>query len=281
MKLRTFQPRPIGVGILFHWMCIVFIAQADETLPLLRVGTAFYTNVTITGVTATDIYFTSARGLGNAKLKNLDPTLQKHFKFDPASAEVANTNQKAGAPQSSNSATTGTPQNIDRTNARTVMDDAIARVKAIVNQPVRALPRTPEMEVSTCHPGWFHDGAIKPDFNTIDIRTTQDTKFDQRPFITSDLNPGVAFVGPEIEFNPMTKYFYVDRSLPKKKLTEAEMVEINGLYRVIGKCEDKLKPPSAQILDFVSGHTKALMVVAGSLVLLLVVVRFWMANRVD
>jgi hypothetical protein len=264
-------------------MCLIFIARADETLPLLRVGTDFYTNVTITAVTATDIYFTSARRSGNAKLKNLDPAMQKHFKFDAASAEMANTNQKAGAAQSSLSgtSTSGTPQIIDRTNAKAVMDDAIARVKAIVNQPVRAVPRTPDMEVSISSPGWFHAGATKPDFNTIDIRATQETKFDQKPYITSDLNPGVVFVGPEIEFNSMTKYFYVDRSLPKKKLTEAEMVEINSLYRVIGKCEDKLKPPSAQLQDFVSLHTKALMLAAGSLVLLLVFVRFWMANRMD
>jgi hypothetical protein len=38
----------------------------------------------------------------------------------------------------------------------------------------------------------------------------------------------------------MTKYFYEDRSLPKKKLTEAEMLEINRLYRVIGQCEQQL-----------------------------------------
>jgi hypothetical protein len=40
----------------------------------------------------------------------------------------------------------------------------------------------------------------------------------------------------DLEFNSMTKYFYLDRTLPKKKLTEAEMLEINKLYRVIGQC---------------------------------------------
>jgi hypothetical protein len=34
----------------------------------------------------------------------------------------------------------------------------------------------------------------------------------------------------------MTKFFYQDRSLPKKKLTEDEMVEINRLYRIIATC---------------------------------------------
>jgi hypothetical protein len=38
----------------------------------------------------------------------------------------------------------------------------------------------------------------------------------------------------------MTKFFYTDRSVPKKKLTEAEMVEINRLYRIIGKNQTEL-----------------------------------------
>jgi hypothetical protein len=45
------------------------------------------------------------------------------------------------------------------------------------------------------------------------------------------------FLGKELEFNAMTKYFYVDRSLPKKRLSEAEMIEINSLYRIIGEDE--------------------------------------------
>ena len=59
-------------------------------------------------------------------------------------------------------------------------------------------------------------------------------------YVTSDLNPGVVFVGRQLEFNAMTKYFYLDRSVPKKKLTQAEMVEINRLYRIIGHCEQQL-----------------------------------------
>lgn len=55
---------------------------AAETLPTLRVNSEIYSNVTITTVTATDIYFTHSRSLGNAKLKNLSPELQKRFNFD-------------------------------------------------------------------------------------------------------------------------------------------------------------------------------------------------------
>ena len=59
---------------------------ADEQLPLLRAGKNVYSNVTVTAVTTTDVYFTFAGGMGNAKLKDLNPDLQKHFHFDPAKA---------------------------------------------------------------------------------------------------------------------------------------------------------------------------------------------------
>jgi thiol-disulfide isomerase/thioredoxin len=45
-------------------------------------------------VTATDVYFTHSHGLGNAKLKNLDPDLQKKFHYDPAKAIVKEKQQK-------------------------------------------------------------------------------------------------------------------------------------------------------------------------------------------
>ena len=38
----------------------------------------------------------------------------------------------------------------------------------------------------------------------------------------------------------MTKAFYLDPAFPKKKLSETEMLEINGLYRIIGRCEQQL-----------------------------------------
>ena len=121
------------------------------------------------------------------------------------------------------------------------MNDAIFRVQDIVNQPVKQLKYTPGMvNVGFFSPGWFHPGATKPDFNTADVRVTQQFPYEQYQYVTSDLNPGVVFLGNELEFNSMTKYFYTDRLVPKKKLTEAEMLEINRLYRVIGHCEQQL-----------------------------------------
>jgi cytochrome c biogenesis protein CcmG/thiol:disulfide interchange protein DsbE len=79
----------LGVGIFLA----VFAANADEKLPLLKSGDNVYSNVTVTSVTATDIYFTYSGGIGNAKLKNLDRELQKHFHFDAAKAGAAEKSQ--------------------------------------------------------------------------------------------------------------------------------------------------------------------------------------------
>jgi hypothetical protein len=113
--------------------------------------------------------------------------------------------------------------------------EARARVIALINQPVTHLPRTGDPEVFS--PGWFHAGATKPDFANVDIRLTQEFPYENATYVTSDLNPNEMFLGKELEFNAMTKYFYVDRSLPKKRLSEAEMIEINSLYRIIGEDE--------------------------------------------
>src|SRR5882672_755364 len=56
---------------------------ASDKFPSLKVGDEVYSNVTVTSVTATDIYFSHSKGVGNAKLKSLTPELQKQFKFDP------------------------------------------------------------------------------------------------------------------------------------------------------------------------------------------------------
>lgn len=121
---------------------------------------------------------------------------------------------------------------------RQEMTAAIEKVAAIVNQPITRLPRT--SVANEFSPGWFHQGATKPDFNKVDIRKTRKLSYAQFSYVTSDLNPTEMFIGRELEFNPMTKYFYIDYTTPKKRLSEAEMVEINRLYRIIGHCEKQL-----------------------------------------
>jgi hypothetical protein len=117
---------------------------------------------------------------------------------------------------------------------------AVRRVAAIVNQPITRLPRTPEMKIGSFGPGWFRPGATRPDFNNVDITKTQEFPYSKFEYVSSDLNPDEAFLGSELEFNSMTKYFYTDRTVPKKRLTADEMAEINHLYRVIGLSEQQL-----------------------------------------
>ncbi len=130
-------------------------------------------------------------------------------------------------------------------------EQAIEAVKKIINQPVPRYARPPGISVNVSSPGWFHDGAIKPEFNTVDVRQSRETPYAAHPYVTSDLNPGVVWRGTDLEFNSMTKYFYIDRTVPKKKLTEAEMVEVNRLYRIIGKCETDIAalimPPEEKV----------------------------------
>jgi hypothetical protein len=215
------------------------LARADEQLPVLKVGSETYSNVTITSISSTDVYFKFDKGVANAKLKKLDPALQTHFR--DAAAKAAASEKKAQIAAAQRAATagliSGSPANQSSAANTEAIDvnQAIARVKAIINQPVTQIAPAPGMNVTTYRPGWFHDGAIKPDFNNVDIRKSQDINYGKHEYVTSDLNPDVVFKGSEVEFNPMTKYFYANRSLPKKKLTEAEMQEINRLYRIIGK----------------------------------------------
>lgn len=132
------------------------------------------------------------------------------------------------------------PATAKRAALESEMKSAMDQVRGIVNQPVQAIARTSGMNVSTYKPGWFHAGAAKPDFNIVDVRATQDTNYGKNEFVTSDLNPGLVWLGSQVEFNSMTKYFYIDYSVPKKKLTQDEMLEINRLYRIIGRCEQEL-----------------------------------------
>ena len=88
------QSMRIVVFILFSLSAMTSVVIADETLPVLKAGGEVYSNVTIMSVSATDIYFTSSRGMANAKLKDLDPALQKHFNFNSTNAAAIEQKQK-------------------------------------------------------------------------------------------------------------------------------------------------------------------------------------------
>jgi hypothetical protein len=87
-----------GLLVLAGVLAMACLSGAStETLPLLAVGSGagseVFSNVVVTSVTTTHVYFTHSRGLGSAKLKNLPPDLQKHFHYDPVKAEAIQAQQ--------------------------------------------------------------------------------------------------------------------------------------------------------------------------------------------
>lgn len=132
------------------------------------------------------------------------------------------------------------------------LTNAWHQVEAIVNQTVRAYQRDPSYHVSVYSPGWFHPGASTPDFNRVDVRKSQELIYTS-PWVSSDVTPNMMFRGSDLEFNANTKLFYTNRDLPKKRLTEADMVQINSLYRTIGHCQSEIdrlqNPPEADTTE--------------------------------
>jgi thiol-disulfide isomerase/thioredoxin len=62
------------------------VLGAPVKLPVLKVGSKSYKNVTVIGANMTDLYFTHEAGIANVKLRHLEPALQKRFNYDPAAA---------------------------------------------------------------------------------------------------------------------------------------------------------------------------------------------------
>jgi hypothetical protein len=164
--------------------------------------------------------------------------------------------------------------------------EAFFQAQDIVNQPVRSLKRTPDMVVMR-FADWGKYDVVTPDFDYVDMRATQQKLFDGYQYVACDLNPGVVFVGNELEFNERTKYFYNDFRVPKKKLTEAEMLEVNRLCRIIGRCNRELaelqnpEPPLTKIYRVVAGNKLAAIMFTVVLFLALRLVRRRQAQKTE
>jgi thiol-disulfide isomerase/thioredoxin len=77
------------LALLFILLCVFPLAGEQLRLPLLKVGSTTYTNVTILGANATDLYFSHSLGFANVKLKYVGADLQKRYDYDPKAAEEA------------------------------------------------------------------------------------------------------------------------------------------------------------------------------------------------
>src|SRR5713226_1296131 len=144
----------------------VSIRADDEHLATLRVGTEVYSNVTVTSVSVTDIFFTHSCGVGNAKLKNLDPAVQKMFHFDPAKSDAQQADQaKANAlynqavrnspPPKRSPAPEPEPEPQQPGTANGIRDHAI-KAKSFLNQAA------PSLQIEK----WLTD---QPDTSTTDV----------------------------------------------------------------------------------------------------------------
>ena len=99
------------------------------------------------------------------------------------------------------------------------------------------------MRVQTTAEAWYPETTTAPDYTNADVRATQQKNYDGKGYLATEANPGVVYFGDELEFNPVLNYYYVDRTFPKKKLTPAEMEQINALFREIAECDSQLKSP--------------------------------------
>jgi thiol-disulfide isomerase/thioredoxin len=94
-RMKTAVWMGIGLGV----FVVAGSCLADESFPTLKVGSEVFSNVTVTTVTTTDIYFTHAKGMGNAKLKDLDRAMQQHFHYNATNAAVALQKQRQATAQ--------------------------------------------------------------------------------------------------------------------------------------------------------------------------------------
>lgn len=81
------------VGLLLILTITLTAAAAEIRLDTLQAGFTTYTNVVVIDVNPADIYFQHAGGVANVKLRLLEPSLQRVFHFNPASAANAERDQ--------------------------------------------------------------------------------------------------------------------------------------------------------------------------------------------
>jgi thiol-disulfide isomerase/thioredoxin len=73
--------------ICWVWMGIVLSLRAGSVdLDSMTVGSTTYSNVTVFGANATDLFFASDQGVSNVKLKFLSPELQQKFNYNSNAA---------------------------------------------------------------------------------------------------------------------------------------------------------------------------------------------------
>jgi thiol-disulfide isomerase/thioredoxin len=81
------------VVLFFFGLFVLSSGGEPLRLPVLKVGSTTYSNVTILGANATDLYFSHSLGFANVKLKYVGAELQKRYEYNPKVAEEAERKQ--------------------------------------------------------------------------------------------------------------------------------------------------------------------------------------------
>lgn len=93
-KFCLFKGMTSRLLIFTAWIALgISVCAAPIKLDSLTVGSMTYENVTVIGVNASDLYFTSNHGIRNVKLRLLSPELQQQFHYDPVAAQQAEDQQ--------------------------------------------------------------------------------------------------------------------------------------------------------------------------------------------
>ncbi len=139
---------------------------------------------------------------------------------------------------------------------RAEFDKTTRQVQAIVNQaPPVVAPPTGHKEV---YHYAYHPGANKPDYNADNLIATREIWKGDYAYL-EDV-PGVFYRSADCEFNPQTKFFYLSRTVAKKKLSDAEYQELTRLYHLLGQQEKAMTdaPAATKDAERVSGDLAAL-----------------------
>ncbi len=128
--------------------------------------------------------------------------------------------------------------------ARGEFDKTTRKVQAIVNQTPPIVPK-PADDAEVYHYS-YHPGANAPDYDAENLLATREIWKGEYAYIEGV--PNVYYRSAECEFNPQTKYFYTSRTVPKKKLSDAEYGELTRLFHLLGqqqKAMANVPPPTA------------------------------------
>jgi cytochrome c biogenesis protein CcmG/thiol:disulfide interchange protein DsbE len=112
-------------------LCLLGVSmQAAQPIKFdyLKVGSQTFSNVTIVGMNATDVYFTHDKGMSNVKIKYLEPEAQKRLEYDPKAAAAAEKEHMAGDAKFKNSLANkiGSPQKAAVPEKPTSSEDSLA-----------------------------------------------------------------------------------------------------------------------------------------------------------